>query len=111
MQNQGLTEVLPAPDVHIRVVFPQVVEPGFVHHKEPSSYDGSPVKLEGKERVSQGWGTMVMFFGPFGPDDEAIFFPFLLLFRKTHIWPTYPKQEHTLGLFPLTVNLLTLQTG
>ena len=66
MQNQRLTKVLPAPDVHVRVIFPQVVEPGFVHHKEPSSYDGSPVKLEGKERVSQGWGTTVMFFGPFG---------------------------------------------
>ena len=52
-----------------------------------------------------------MFFCPFSPDAEAIFFLFLLFFRKTHTWSTYPKQEHSLGLFPLTVNLLTLQTG
>lgn len=52
-----------------------------------------------------------MFFCPFSPDVEAISFPILLLFRETHTWSTYPKQEHILGLFPLTVNLLTLQTG
>ena len=52
-----------------------------------------------------------MFFRPFGPDVEAISFPFLLLFRETHTWSTYPKHEHALGLFPLTVNLLTLQTS
>lgn len=44
--STGLTEVLPAPDVHGSVILAEVIEPGPVNHKEPACDDGSPVEKQ-----------------------------------------------------------------
>jgi len=48
LKHSKLTKIFSSPDVHLSIIFSQVVKPGLVNHKDASCYD----RGSGKENTS-----------------------------------------------------------
>lgn len=44
LKHSKLTKIFSSPDVHLSIIFSQVVKPGLVNHKDASSYDRSSAR-------------------------------------------------------------------
>ena len=65
-QTHSLTKILPSPDVHLRVIFPNVYKPLSVHNKQASSYHRCPAGDSRRNHacmwpLDPGWTLLYMY--------------------------------------------------